>query len=117
MFGKLLQTAKDEGKEKHVPVIHAPEKVQAGEFFSVTVNVGEEVPHPNIPEHHIKWIQVFSKSDGQNTLHIMTFDVAPVLVDPKVTFSLKLDKTATLHAIAYCNIHGVWESSFKVEVE
>lgn len=117
MFGELLQTAKDEGKEKHVPVIHAPEKAAAGEFFSVTVHVGEEVPHPNVPEHYIKWIQVFSKSKGQETLHIGTFDVAPVLVDPKVTFNLRLDKSATLYAIAYCNIHGIWESEFNVEVE
>lgn len=116
MFGELLYTSKDEGKEKHVPVIHAPEEVQAGEVFSVTVAVGEEVPHPNLAEHHIKWIQVFAKPEGKNPIHVISFDVAPAVVDPKVTFNMKLDKPAAIYALAYCNIHGLWESNVKINV-
>lgn len=55
-IGDYLYTFDGEGKEKHVPVIKAPEKVKAGEPFEVTVIVGDEVPHPNTVEHHIKWI-------------------------------------------------------------
>ena len=117
MFGDLLFTYENEGKEKHVPVIHAPESVKAGEFFPVTVVVGEEVPHPNTAEHHIKWIQVFAQEEGKNPIHVLTFDVAAAVVDPNVTFKMKLDKNAVIYALAYCNIHGLWESNFKVDVE
>lgn len=117
MFGDLLHTSVNEGKEKHVPVIHAPEKVTPGEFFNVTVAVGEEVPHPNSAEHHIKWIQVFAQIQGKPPIHVLTFDVAATVVDPQVTFKMKLDKPADLYALAYCNIHGLWESNVKVDVQ
>ena len=42
-------------KEKHVPIIKAPEEVR--------VVVGKTVPHPNTVEHHIKWIIVFVEED------------------------------------------------------
>lgn len=117
MFGDFYQTAQHEGKEKHVPVIHAPETVKAGEFFPITIAIGEEVPHPNLAEHHIKWMQVFAHYEGsKNPVHIATFDWAPIFVDPKITFNMRLDKPATIYALSYCNIHGVWESSVKINV-
>lgn len=116
MFGELLFTAANEGKEKHVPVIHAPERVAGGEVFSVTVAVGEEVPHPNSAEHHIKWIQVFAKSEGKNPIQVAAFNAAPGVTEPKVTFNMKLEQPAVIYALAYCNIHGLWESSFKISL-
>ncbi|HHX95305.1 MAG TPA: desulfoferrodoxin [Clostridia bacterium] len=116
MFGELLKTSEHEGREKHVPVIHAPAEVKAGEFFSVTVVVGEEVAHPNSPEHHIKWIQVFAHPEGSNPIQVANFDVAPGSVEPKVTFNMKLENNAVLYALAYCNIHGLWEAEFRISV-
>lgn len=116
MFEQLLRTSEHEGKEKHVPVIHAPAKVKAGESFSVTVTVGEEVAHPNTVEHHIKWIQVFADIEGSNPIQVANFDVAPSYVEPKVTFNMKLDNDAVLYALAYCNIHGLWETNVKISV-
>lgn len=116
-IGAVFQTAENEGKEKHVPVIKAPDRVKAGEFFEVTVVVGDEVPHPNTVEHHIKWIQVFAKEDGKEVVHVGTFDFGPTYADPRVTFRMKLSKPATLYAIEYCNIHGLWESSQDIAVE
>jgi len=40
-------------KEKHMPVIEAPEQVKAGELFEVKVSLGKEIAHPNTTEHHI----------------------------------------------------------------
>jgi superoxide reductase len=105
--------------EKHVPVIKAPEMVKAGEEFEVSINVGEKVPHPNIVEHHIKWIQVFAEVEERsyNPVHIATFDFGPNFTEPKVKFRMKLNKSATLIALEYCNLHGVWENSIKIKVE
>ena len=114
----VITPPEKEGKEKHVPHIEAPSKVRAGELFQVTVIVGKEVPHPNTVEHHIKWIQVYSKEDSPRALvHVATFDLGPTYAEPRVTFTMKLEKGSTLYALEYCNIHGVWDNSFKVEVE
>lgn len=116
MFGELLKTSAHEGKEKHVPVIHAPATAVPGEFFPVSIAVGEEIAHPNSAEHHIKWLQVYVKSEGSNPVHVGFFDFAPGFVEPKVTFDLKLDKPAVIYALAYCNIHGIWESNAAIGV-
>jgi len=117
-FGDVIIPPDREGKEKHVPQIAAPASVKAGEPFQVTVAVGKEVPHPNTVEHHIKWIQVYAKEEGARpVVHIGTFDFAPTLASPNVTFTAMLKKSATLYALEYCNIHGVWDNSVEVKVE
>ncbi|MGC8662978.1 MAG: class II SORL domain-containing protein [Thermoplasmata archaeon] len=118
-FGDMVYTGEKEGKEKHVPVIEAPKKVKAGQWFTVTVTVGKDVPHPNLVEHHIKWIQIYAQVDGRpyNPVHVATFDFGPTFADPSVTFRMKLDKKTTVYALGYCNVHGVWENSVEIEVE
>jgi len=106
-------------KEKHTPVIKAPEKVRTNEEFEVIINIGEKVPHPNTIEHHIKWIQVFAEVEERafNPVHVATFDLGPTFAEPKVKFRMKLEKTANLIVLGYCNLHGIWENSMKIKVE
>lgn len=115
-FGDVIIAAEHEGKEKHVPQIKAPDKVAAGEAFDVQIIVGEEVPHPNTIEHHIKWIQLYAKSEGDVVKHVASFDLGPTYADPRVTVSVMLEQSATLYALEYCNIHGVWDNSVDVVV-
>ena len=105
--------------EKHVPVIKVPERIKAGEEFEVIINVGEKVLHPNTVEHHIKWIQVFAEVEDRayNPVHIATFDFGPTFAEPKVKFKMKINKPSTLIALEYCNLHGLWENSIKIEVK
>ncbi len=119
-FGELIRPPEaEEGREKHVPVVEAPARVRAGEEFEVRVAVGTEVPHPNTVEHHIKWIQVFVEEEGRpyNPIHVATFDLGPSYGEPKVSFRLKLKKSSKIWALSYCNLHGLWEGSRRVEVE
>ncbi len=117
-FAEVITAPEQEGKEKHVPQIEAPASVKAGEAFEVTVVVGKEVPHPNTIEHHIKWIQVFAKMEGPKpVVHVGTFDLGPTYAAPTVTFPMMLEKPATIFALEYCNIHGVWDNSVEVAVE
>jgi superoxide reductase len=107
-----------EGKEKHVPQIHAPEKVKPGEWFEVTVIVGEEVPHPNTPEHHISWITVFYKEDGPRPVYqVAHFIPTPVYGDSRFSFRMKAEKPGQILALEHCNIHGLWDNSKRLEVE
>ncbi len=117
-FVEILKTKEEEfAKEKHMPIIDGPDKVKKGEFFQFTVTVGKEVPHPNTIEHHIKWIQVFADIDGRAPIHIGTFDFGPAFTEPKITLNFKLEESANIFALEYCNLHGVWENSKKIEVE
>ena len=114
----IIPPEKEQGKEKHVPFIDAPRSVKAGEPFSVTVEVGRVVPHPNTVEHHIAWIQLYALAEGSPALvNVGTFEFAPTYGAPKVTFPVMLQKTSTLLALGYCNIHGLWDNSIEVSVQ
>lgn len=57
-INEILQSA-DFKKEKHIPVIDAPDMVQKGEQIIVGISVGKEISHPNTTQHHIRWISLF----------------------------------------------------------
>ncbi len=87
----LEEKTKDEGMEKHVPVI---ERTDSG----VRVKVGS-VPHPMEEKHFIEWIQVvaggkiyrkFLEPGGK----------------PEAEFRLKAGK---IGAREHCNVHGLWK--------
>jgi len=125
----LFQSA-DWKTEKHIPVIEAPDTVTKGEVFNVTVTVGKEIAHPNKTEHHIRWIDVYFQADGEKfpyqigktefTAHGESPqgpDSSTVYTNPSIVIGLKTDKTGTIIATSYCNIHGLWESSKPVTVK
>lgn len=126
--GDLYQSD-DWKKEKHVPVIECPDEVAADEIFQVRVSLGKEIAHPNITEHHIRWIQLFFKPEGAKftyqvgsfnfTAHGESVDGAnqgPVYTNHSVVTELKLKLPGTLIATAYCNIHGLWEYAKDIRV-
>jgi superoxide reductase len=110
--------------EKHVPVIECPDQVKADEMFEVKASLGKEVAHPNTTEHHIRWIQLYFQPEGAKApMQIATFEFTAhgesaegpnegsVYTHHGGTTSMKTGKSGTLMALAYCNIHGVWQSS------
>ena len=125
----LFQSA-DWKKEKHIPVIDAPDKIKKGEVFNIKVEVGKEIPHPNTTEHYIRWIDVYflpqdetfpcqigklqftahgESTQGPNTSTLYTHPVGIV--------SFKTSKPGTIFASSYCNIHGLWQNSKELKVE
>lgn len=123
----VIQEA-DWKKEKHVPVIECPDSVRAGEVFDVRLSLGKEIAHPNTTEHHIRWITLYFHPESEKSPYqVGNFEFnahgesaagpneGPVYTDHSVTARLKIAKSGTLHALALCNIHGLWESSRKVQ--
>jgi superoxide reductase len=127
-FSSTIQNA-DWKVEKHAPVIEAPDTVKAGEFFTVTAGLGKAIAHPNTAQHHISWISLYylpegaklaiQLAHGEFSAHgdSTTDQAGPALTNPNMTTSLKLAKSGTLQAVAYCNIHGVWQSSKAIQVQ
>lgn len=127
-IGECYQSA-DWKSEKHVPVIEAPVSVEAGKNFNVTLAIGKEVAHPNTTEHHIRWIQLFFKPQGEKFIYqVGTFEFNAhgeaadgpnkgcVHTHHAVTTALRIEKSGTLIATSLCNIHGLWENSQRIEV-
>jgi superoxide reductase len=128
-LGERIQSA-DWKKEKHSPVIECPDEVEAGEWFEVKASLGKEIGHPNTTEHHIRWITLYFHPEGGNfTYDVGHFefnahgesvkgpDEGPVYTHHEVTATMKVTQSGTLHAMAYCNIHGLWESSKEISVK
>ena len=114
----LLQTA-DYKSEKHVPLIEAQDKVKKGEWFEVTVNVGKEIPHPNTTEHHISWLELYFLPQGEkfpqqlgrfecssHGASVQGPNTSTIYTQPSLTCVFKTDKSGTLLASSFCNIHG-----------
>ncbi|MDD5222428.1 MAG: class II SORL domain-containing protein [bacterium] len=126
---ELIQSA-DWKKEKHVPVIEAPEKVKKGEVVKVTVSVGKEIAHPNTTEHHIAWIDVFFHPEGEKfPYHLGRFEflshgssapgpnTSTIYTKPEAGLAFTTEKAGTFLAVSYCNIHGLWENSARLELK
>ncbi len=127
-LGERIQHA-DWKKEKHMPVIECAGQAPAGELFEVRVGLGKEIAHPNTTEHHISWITLYFHPAGKPFTHqVGRFEFSahgestagpnegPVYTHHQVTASLKISQPGTLHALALCNIHGLWESSKEIEL-
>ena len=117
-FGStIIPPEKEKGIEKHVPFIDAPASVNKGEKFTVTVQVGRVVAHPNTLEHHIATIELYALADGSPyVVKIGTAQLGPTFADPTVTFTAMLQNPSTLYALSYCNIHGVWDNQVRINV-
>lgn len=128
-FAEVIQTA-DWKAEKHVPVIVAPGLVKAGANFMVGLTVGKEIAHPNTTEHHICSIRLYFKPEtGKIVSEVAGFEFSAhgesvdgpnkglILAEPVSQAALTLTGSGTLMALAYCNIHGFWESSQEIRVE
>ena len=126
---ELLQSA-DWKTEKHVPVIEATDKAKKQETVKISVTVGKGIAHPNTTEHHIAWIELYFLPRGEKfpyqlgrfefSAHgasVQGPNTSTIYTLPTLVCSLKSDKSGTLVASSYCNIHGLWESTKELTVE
>jgi len=124
-MGILAQTIQtgDWKNEKHVPFLHTPEKIQTGIDFKVKVCIGEAIAHPNTLEHHISWIKVFFQpAETKFPIELVTFNFSAhgegeSFTNPSGVLNIKLQKSGTLSAISYCNLHGLWQNSVEIQIE
>jgi len=113
-FQNILKSTESEGKEKHIPVIEIGKGKGEGGTDIVQVVVGKETPHPNTVEHHIDWIELFGvKQDGQ-AMDLGRAAFAPAYTNPNVRFQVPVTEFIAFCALAYCNVHGVWENCLEV---
>jgi superoxide reductase len=120
-FGELIytfDTAAGEAlgkRESHTPKIEAPAQVKPDEQFSLKVTVG---PHPTTVEHSIRWIMVMFEEEGRafNPVYLGKVSLNPVTTLPEMVLSVKLQKGGVIHAVEYCNLHGLWSGKRAIKV-
>ena len=88
----LNEKNKDEGLEKHVPVIEKTEK-------GILVKIGS-IPHPMEQTHYIEWIEIIT--DGEYCRKFLSPGDKP-----EAEFEIK---AKNIKAREHCNIHGLWMS-------
>jgi len=88
---KLVAKRKDDGLEKHVPVVDMTDK-------GIRVTVGS-VLHPMEENHHIKFIEVLTAT----TVYRKEFEPGD---EPVAEFPVRL--TDVIDVREFCNIHGLW---------
>ena len=96
---------------KHTPKLSAPDSVKRGEWFDVSVSVGAGGEHPSLSEHHVRYIALY-----KDTAEIARVYLHPVFSAPRVTFTIALDESGTLRALAEPTHSAAWESSKKITV-
>ena len=94
----------------HTPVIEAPDKVDAGEPFEVTITIGKK-PHPTETTHFVRYIALYA-----GDVELARPSLTPTVTVPKVTFTVKLQKSTTLRALAAPNHAAAWVTEHKIKV-
>ena len=99
-------------EKKHTPVIDSPNTVKKDEMFSVTVEVGRLLAHPNEPGHFIEWIELYC-----GDTFLVRASLSGGASAPKITIPIKLSHAhGPLKAWGKCNLHGLWESTKDIKV-
>ncbi|MFA5333684.1 MAG: desulfoferrodoxin [Candidatus Nanoarchaeia archaeon] len=86
------KTLKDEGKEKHVPVV----EIKNGK---VIVKIGS-TPHPMEEKHYIEWIEIIADKKSYKQY------LKPGQ-KPEAEFFIT---ASNIIVREYCNVHGLWKS-------
>ncbi len=95
----VIPKNKEEGVEKHLPVIEElpPNVCQGKDGFKIKIG---EAEHPMEEKHYIEWIEI-NTIDGKSGKKFLSFKDKP-----ESKFYTRMDVTFIR---AYCNIHGLWE--------
>ena len=96
---------------KHSPKIVAPDSVKRGEWFNVTISVGQGSQHPSLQEHFVRYVALYKDS-----VEIARTYLHPVYSAPIVTFTIALDEGGSLRAVEEPTHSAAWETSKKIEV-
>ena len=110
-FTPEFHTVRSSYDEKHTPKLTAPDSVKRGQWFDVSVSVGAGGEHPSLSEHHVRYIALYKDS-----AEIARVYLHPVYSAARVTFTIALDASGELRALAEPTHSAAWEASKKIKV-
>lgn len=97
---KLLnEKTKEEGQEKHLPVIEELPAKTCREKDGVNIKIGE-TEHLMVEDHYIEWIEIITEDGKRGKRFLEPGEKA------EVEFYTRMK---VVGARAYCNVHGLWK--------
>ena len=96
--------------DKHTPVVVCAPTAERDRPFSVSVRIGINEKHPNTIKHHFCFVQLW---DLETLVGEVRFDHRSLGTEPQhveAHFWFVPTRSLRLTAMAYCNLHGLWQS-------
>lgn len=107
----------------HTPVIECPDKVEADKIFQIKISLGNGTGHPDTTEHHVRRLSLYySDSEGRTVRQITGVEFESHSPDRdalsryETIVDAKIAQSGLLHAMAYCNLHGLAEAIKQITV-
>ena len=107
MISDIIHKPAEEEKEKHVPNIAVNGNL-------VTVKCGRDVWHPSTEQHYIGWIKLYGVDKEGKFRELGSANPTPVISQPGASFMVDVGNFKEVHALIYCNLHGIWENELKL---
>lgn len=116
-INQVQNQSHESGLDKlHSPVIHAPEKVKAGEIFAVDVAIGQ-IPHPMGPNHWIEHLQLNIGNQPAGNIFFRSHGYVQAAGKFNAVLGDELKgQTVSLIVQIKCNLHGIWQNHINVAV-
>ncbi|NPA23018.1 MAG: desulfoferrodoxin [Crenarchaeota archaeon] len=113
--GNLPESVREKART-HMPIVECPEKVKEGESVRVRIRIEG---HPSKPDHYISCIDIYFSEDDRpfNPIKLAHVELYPELTDTSIEISIRPRRSGTLHVVAYCTSHGLWETTRRIVVE
>ncbi|MFC2089372.1 desulfoferrodoxin family protein [Bacteroidota bacterium] len=100
--------------DRHMPRIICDESAREGEKFKVKIILGDEYPHPDVPEHYISYIQLWNRETFIAEAHFTPGMLGNTPGHVEVDFFIVPGPVSmNLSAMAVCTNHGLWQSESK----
>ncbi len=104
---KIHAPAEETGKEKHVPFIEL-------HGDKIKVSCGKDIMHPSTAEHYIGWIKLYGLDKEGLFRELGSANPTPGITNPVAVFAVDGNNYKELHALIYCNVHGLWENTLVI---
>ena len=109
----ISQTDKEAKKDfidKHSAFVHCEKQAKAGEKFKVKVKVGDQIKHPDDPDHYIAWVQLWNGEKMLAQANFIEGSLGNQSENLEVDFYIVPKTNMKLVAHAFCTKHGLWQS-------
>lgn len=96
--------------DRHTPHVICETSVPRGAGLRVKVRLGERYSHPDEPDHHIRFVQLWDLETFLAEVQFAPGAQGGMPGQVEVDFYLRPHRTLRLKALAACTKHGLWES-------
>jgi superoxide reductase len=97
--------------DRHTPVVICDDSAREGEKFKVKVRVGTTYSHPDDPDHHIAYVQLWNRETFIVEAHFAPGALGNKAEHVEVDFYMIPGPVSmNLTAMSVCTKHGLWQS-------